>query len=165
MQVTLDIVDWNALKAAGSVEEFLEAASEDELTSCYDIEWSDGANLYFEVAECIEGVIGSLPPDQADAIRTGLLPIISENKQVNESGQSTEEVFIAASPATVQKLHQALIKIDVKRLADVVKEKEPEGSEQILEDMDSYFIDYIEQFRTVIAMAAAKNAGILGSCG
>ena len=166
MQVNLDVIDWKALKEAGSIDEFLESASEDVQISGLDIGWdSDSASLYFQVGMSVEAVLDALPSDQADAVRTGLLPLISENKQVNESGEESDVYFIAASPQTVAKIHQALSKIDLRNLAAVVKKESPEDAEEILEDLDGNFIDFIEQFRGVIRVAAAKNMGILGSCG
>jgi hypothetical protein len=165
MQVHIDAVNWESLTQADSIEDFLESATDEDLISCLDIGWSDSAILYFNLGTSIEAVLNALPSEQADLVRTGLLPVISENKQVNELEDNSDVYFISASPQTVAKIHQALSKIDLQILAATIKAEEPEDSAEILEDIDNNFFDYIEQFRRITEVAATKGMGILGSCG
>lgn len=105
MQVNLDVIDWKALKEAGSIDEFLETASEDVQISGVDIGWdSDSASLYFQVGMSVEAVLDVLPSDQADAVRTGLLPLIylsfGDRSHALSSCQKTFNLHISP-PSTI----------------------------------------------------------------
>ena len=126
MQVTLDIVDWNELLKFGSPRAFLDYLRNEEneprwLLGADALGWeSDSFLQYNEVAWAIEGILNRLAPSERQQVEVGLLPLISQGKQVDEFGMSPASAghwFISASPATTRTIGQNLSLLDLPHLA------------------------------------------------
>ncbi len=174
MQVTLDIVDWNELVKFGTPKAFLDYFYEEEddpdwLVTCYDLGWdSDSFLQYGEVAWAIEGVLHHLTPTERRQAEAGLLPLISQGKQVDELKMAPASEgcwWISASPATTRSIHENLRGLDLQRLGQLVQEVRPPDAGELVDHVDTDFIPFIEQHRRVVAAAVKRGYGLLGHCG
>lgn len=174
MQVTLDIVDWNELVKFGTPKAFLDYFHEEDddsdwLVSCYDLGWdSDSFLQYNEVAAAIEGILDRVPPGDRRQVEVGLLPLISQGKQVDEfkMGPASEGCWwISASPETTRSIHENLSRLDLQRLGQLVQEVRPPDAGELPDHVDTDFIPFIEQHRRVVAAAVKRGYGLLGHCG
>jgi hypothetical protein len=174
MQVTLNLVDWTELLKLGTPKAFLDFFYEVEddprwLAPGERFGWdSDSFLQYNEVAWAIEGILDRLTPSERQQVVAGLLPLISQGKQIDEFGMSPASEgywWISASPGTTRKIHDNLSRLDLQRLGALVQKVRPPDAGELVDHVDTDFIPFIEQHRRVVAAAVTRGWGLLGHCG
>lgn len=174
MQVTLNAIDWEQMTSFGSSKNFIDWYIEDpedgrvRVLSCQDYNWADSAMLYNEVADVMEHLATICDSNLANSLRGGVMKLIANSPLVDDfhTAEASDGCFwLSASPSSTALIKTEMERLDLDELVRVLKKNPAEGSEEIVEDLDEYFVGYIEMHLEMVNLAVSRGYGLLGHCG